>query len=332
MESEGLDPPLTATSERRAILDRFGVYGDFPTRAMNWGVRRCPLYLEPIFIAVYTFLFWLACARPRHAIAANLAVVFPRSSRLANQFRALRVFWNFANSCVDAATVEAEGDVIDWEIVGTENFQALAESPRDRGAVILSAHMGNYDVAAPVFAKRFRRRVHAVRAPERLAHTQAMRERNHPSPGASEDDLRIAYNTGHNFLGIDLIEALVAGDAVALQGDRILFGVSPLPATLCGAPVRFPKGPFTLALAAKVPIYPLFIIRTGRRRYQVRVEQPFACERLHSDGRDKNPALNRAASEWAGVLEPLVRRHWHQWFVFEPVFTDVSASTSTSRP
>ncbi len=323
LEPEGSNPQTAGAPDATGVLERFGLYGDVPTRVMNWAVRFCPLYLEPIFIAVYTFLFWLVCPAPRRAIAANLAVVIPGSSRHANTLRSLRVFWNFANSCVDAARVAAEGDVIDWEIVGVDHFQELADLPADQGAIILTAHMGNYDVAAPVFARRFRRRVHAVRAPERVAHTQSMYDRDATRRGtASDDELRIAYNTGDNFLGIDLMESLAGGDAVAIQGDRILFDVSPLHAELCGAPIRYPKGPFTLALAARAPIYPVFIIRTGRRRYQVRVEPAFRCERHRDDGRDKFPALARAATGWTRALEPIVRRHWHQWYVFEPVFAD----------
>ena len=56
---------------------------------------------------------------------------------------------------------------------------------------------------------------------------------------------------------------------MAIQGDRVTGEISFLPATVFGKATRVPAGPFALALAARVPIYPVFVVRLGRRRYRL---------------------------------------------------------------
>ncbi|MDG2123993.1 MAG: lysophospholipid acyltransferase family protein, partial [Verrucomicrobiales bacterium] len=185
------------------------------------------------------------------------------------------------------------------------------------GAVLLTAHMGNYDVAAPVFASRFKNRVHAVRAPERSPELQAHLARDRER--LSSEHFTIQYNTSENFLGVDLANTINAGEIVALQGDRLISGLAPVTAEMFGSLVRLPKGPFALALATKAPIYPIFIIRLGRRRYQIRIDSPFDCPR---DPLGNAHAIQVATGKWSSHLSHVIRRHWQQWYVFESVFPD----------
>jgi len=312
LEPESSTPP-PGTPDRTDLLERFGAHGDLSTRFMNWGVKYCPPYLEPLFIFGYTAIFFLLCAPPRRAVTDNLCIILPDSWKLTNIFRAFRVFWNFAWTCADGARAQAEGDCFDWEIVGLDHFDSLVE--HDGGAILMTAHMGSYDVAAPVFARKFKRKIHAVRAPERNATLQAHREQELQK--TESDALAVRYNTGENLLAVDLVNALSRHEIVAIQGDRVIYGVTPLEAEMFGHQTWFPKGPFTLAMAGKAPIYPIFIIRLGRLRYQVRVEHPIECRR---EGRDASTGLAKAAGDWSGILGTLLQRQWHQWFVFEHAF------------
>lgn len=289
---------------------------------MHWGVRNCPLYLEPLFILGYTVLFFLICRGPRRAVASNLAALAPGLPRAAILRRTFRVFWNFAWSCADGARAAIEGDFIDWEVTGREHFDQAADAPG--GVILLTAHMGSYDVAAPLFAGKFHRPVVAVRAPERTAELQEIRQAE--AERVASEAFRFVFNTGENFLAVDLLRALHGGEAVALQGDRLLPGLAPIVTEIAGRLVRLPKGPFALALASGAPIHPLFIIRLGRRRYQIRAEAPIVCRR---EGPDARPAMQRAAGDWARVLESIARAYWYQWFVFEPLFPE---DAGPSRP
>jgi lauroyl/myristoyl acyltransferase len=174
--------------------------------------------------------------------------------------------------------------------------------------------MGNYDLAAPLFSSRFGRTIYAVRAPERQPEMQAIRERELRRKEAEHPQFRALYNTSDNHLGIVLANLLTEGNIVAVQGDRVVFDVSPMEVTLDdGLVMRLPKGPLYLARATGASCFPLFIVRDGWRRYRVKVFPPLALPPRRR-GED-----SEAAKIWAEAILRVVRPHWAQWFVFEPM-------------
>jgi lauroyl/myristoyl acyltransferase len=299
----------------RRTLNRLSIYGDFWLRCLALGARGLPWYLEPVFVALYTSLFYLTCVPARRAILANLAVLFPEAGPLERHRKAFRVIWNFAWSLADAAHVRTGHHVLDWEIQGLEHLQPLASD--SQGALILTAHMGNYDLAAPLFAARLNRPLHMVRVPERHAESQAYASRNrHYSPTAQ---CVIHYNEPGNMLAIKLAGLLRDNQIIAIQGDRILFDVAATTLAFSDTHTwNLPKGPFLLGLISRCPILPLFITRVAWRRYRITAYPCFEWP----DGRiDKDLALASVAQWWSDLLAQTVRREWHQWFVFEPAFS-----------
>ncbi|MEZ0387234.1 MAG: hypothetical protein ACAI34_09225 [Verrucomicrobium sp.] len=272
--------------------------------------------MEPVFMGAFSFIFWALCGTARKSVARNLTVILPGTSRLGNQFRAFRVIWNFAWTITDLAHVRNGEDIITWEVTGMEDLQKL--QAKEDGAILLTAHMGNYDVAAPVFAHKFKRPIHMVRAPERLRENQEY-QKNKRERQTSETFV-IHYNEPGNMLGVELARAVNEGGIVAIQGDRVLFDVSPVKLGFKeGYEWNIPRGPFILASVAKTSIHPVFIIRMGYRRYRVHAEPSFA---LTTTGpADRNESQMRAARQWNTVLRFVIEKHWHQWFVFEDVFT-----------
>jgi lauroyl/myristoyl acyltransferase len=296
-----------------SLFRRFSVYGDFWTRLMEWAVRHCPSWLEPLLLGCWALLFFTVCGSQRRAVVGNLRAMFPNWSFWRAQAGALRVVWNFSWSLTDAIRASGGQDVIDWEIDGLESFRKLAAS--EGGAIVLTAHMGNYDLAAPVFAGRFGRRLNAVRAPEREVELQEHYQRRRE--GQESDAFAVRYNADGGMLGIELASLLGAGELVALQGDRVLFEVSPAVGELFGREVKLPKGPYALALAGKAPVWPLFIIRDGWRRYRIRVSEPFV---LVAPRAERERVMREGIASWCGELEAVLRESWYQWFVFEPAF------------
>lgn len=266
---------------------------------------------------VFTGLFWMVCGKARNAVATNLRTLIPRSWGWVNQLRAYRVFWNFAWTMTDLSHVRRGEDVIVWEIVGKECLEVLEE--KTGGAVLLTAHMGNYDVAAPMFAHYFRRTVHMVRAPERDQKSQNFQSEHRLK--SRQGQFVVHYNEPGNMLGIELAGAIAEGGVVAIQGDRILFDVSPMKVGFKeGVEWQVPQGPFLLALVSKVEIHPVFIIRMGYRRYRVMAKEAIGVKVV---GRDKQGAMRVAAQAWSETIRPVMEKHWMQWFVFEPVFENV---------
>ncbi len=297
---------------RRAV--RFGVFGDLPTRFLTHALRVTPWFLEPGLVVGWALLFFVISGAQRRAVTGNLRAMHPHWSQPRAVFGAWCVFWNFSLTLVDALRCETGTGGVDWVVEGRAHMEEL--SARTDGCIILTAHMGNYDIAAPMFASRFNRTLYTVRAPEREPGTQRIRERQIRQMEAAHPNFKSLYNRSGDMLGIELARLLEQGNIVAVQGDRVMFDVSPMDLEVeHGLHMRLPKGPLFLAQATGAPCYPLFITRDGWRRYRVTVRAPLQLPPRRRGADDDSAMI------WAGVVFQTARKHWNQWFVFEPVLS-----------
>lgn len=298
------------------VFRRFVVHGVFWRRFLRFGVLIVPVWIEPACIALWSMLFTLGWTRGRRGLMRNLTAIKPGSWAIANFFRAYRIFWNFAWTIADNVRFKETRVHPDWEFEGVEHFHRLTAEPG--GAIILTAHMGNYDLGAQLFAESSDRKIVMVRAPEIDPETHRFEEELQARTGSS---LKIDFNTRASDLALDLLESLRDGSIVAIQGDRVTPGIATIPATLFGRRTYFPAGPFALAMSARVPIYPLFIFRHGRRHYRLLAGAPFDVVRL----RDRDETFRRALEAWTAQLETVVGAAWYQWFAFEPFSEETAA-------
>lgn len=294
-------------------LRRFRPHGVFWRQYLRWAVVNVPYWCEAVILGFWTMLFML-WGPGRRGLMANLRAILPGSTWIGNFFRAYRVMWNFAWTIDDNVRFKELGVVPDWEFVGREHFERMRNEPG--GVIILTAHMGSYDLAAHLFAQMSKRPIVMVRAPEVDPQTREYEGARQSAP----DSLKIDFSTRSNELALDLLHALQRGEIIAVQGDRVTPGISTLPATLFEQKAKIPAGPFALSMAARVPIYPLFVVRLGRRSYRLVVGPPFDVQRT----RDRSVGFEQAVAKWTHELEVVVRGAWFQWYAFYP-FADKDA-------
>ncbi|MEA2240184.1 MAG: phosphatidylinositol dimannoside acyltransferase [Thermoanaerobaculia bacterium] len=296
---------------RPAWWQRFRARGVFWRQLLRFATLNVPPWTEPVIIAFWSafFLFW---GPARRGLMRNLVVIKPRSLAIVNFFRCYRVFWNFAWTIADNIRFKESRSIPDWEFTGWKYFQEMQSR---EGAILLTAHMGSYDLGAQLFSETSTRRIVMVRAPEGDSETQEFEE------GHAAGGLRIEFNTRASDLAIDLLSVIRDGSIVAIQGDRVTGDIAFLPATVFGQPTRVPAGPFALALAARVPIYPVFVVRLGRRRYRLMTSRPI--ELVRSRNRDADFA--RAVEQWVEELERAIAEGWFQWFTFDPYWPEIAA-------
>ncbi len=291
---------------------RFGVFGDLPSRLMLIALRVTPWFLEPVLIGGWTLLFFVIAREQRQAVTGNLRALHPAWGPWRASLGAWQVFWNFALTFVDAQRCESGTGAVDWTVEGLADLEDLSQ--RKEGCIILTAHMGNYDIAATVFATRFKRTLYTVRAPEREPETQRLREQEIRRKEALNPHFRTLYNEEGSHLGIELARLLREGNHVAVQGDRVIFDVSPMDVEVePGLMMRLPRGPLFLARATGAPCFPLFVLRDGWRRYRV-----VALAEMELPPRTRG-ADDEAATIWARTILSMVRSHYAQWYVFEPL-------------
>jgi lauroyl/myristoyl acyltransferase len=292
-------------------LRRFAVRGVFWRHYLDWAVVNTPFYMHFVMICFWTFFFFFFAAPARRAVMANLAVVLPGSSRSMNYLRAFRTLYNFAWSITDAAAYRLAKTQFACEIIDAQFLEQLAAA---HGAIVLTAHMGNYDLGAALFAQKFNRGIRMVRAPEPDQETEE--HLRGAVTAAGEGAVKIDYNTAGALLSFELLDALRRGEIVSIQGDRATGHVAKTRAVMFGNAIEVPNGPFILARAAEIAIFPLFFVRNGYRKYAIHVREPIYVSRAGERASDIAPAV----AQWCCALGETVARHWSQWFAFTPIF------------
>jgi lauroyl/myristoyl acyltransferase len=184
-----------------------------------------------------------------------------------------------------------------------------------KGAIILTAHMGSYDLGAALFTEKFQRTIRMIRAPEPDKRSAEHIDLALEQAGAGA--VKVDYNTEGASLSFDLLNALRNGEIVSIQGDRVTDNVAAAPAELFGRKVLLPSGPFILSLVTPAPIYPLFVVRLGYRRYKIIVREPIVCVRRN---RPREDDLAEAITLWSRTLESVTTEYWDQWYAFAPIF------------
>ncbi|MBA2434653.1 MAG: lysophospholipid acyltransferase family protein [Chthoniobacterales bacterium] len=299
-------------TDSRRWFHRFAVRGVFWRQYLDFGLTNVPFYLRPVMIFFWTIFFFFLAAPERRAILSNLRVVLPGSNPLLNLGRAWLTLYNFAWTIADAADHKLAKTEFAYELEGAEFLEQLAAA---KGAILLTAHMGNYDLGAAVFAERFQRDIRMVRAPEADAETAQHLDESLERAGAGA--VKVAYNTASMALPFELLNAIRAGEIVSIQGDRAVAHISQRPARLFGEEVMLPDGPFMLAFVAQAPIYPLFIIRTNFHRYRIIARPPIYCRRAE---RGREAVIEEALRDWGRTLEKVIAANWSQWFSLVPIF------------
>ena len=174
--------------------------------------------------------------------------------------------------------------------------------------------MGNYDLGAALFAERFHRKMKMVRAPE--PDTLAAQHVDLALRQASAGAVQVGYSSDGPSLAFDLLNDLRNGEIICIQGDRVIADVARASVKFFGQEILLPNGPFVLGFTSETSIYPLFIVRTGYRKYKIIGREPIVCRRGDVS---RNEAVSIGMQKWAETLEEIVREYWPQWFAFIPL-------------
>jgi hypothetical protein len=276
-------------------------------RYLDFAVTNVPFYLQPILLGCWTMLFYIIAAPARRAMLANLRIIRPGSSPIANHFRAFRTLLNFAWTIAEAATYNMSRAEFTYEIEGREHLEQLGAA---RGAIVLTAHMGSYDLGAALFAQKFNREIRMVRAPE--PDKQTAEHLNRSLQRAADGAVKIDYNTAGAHLAFDLLNALRRGEIVSIQGDRAIAGV----ASAEGKNVRPSRAGAGWAFHTRARLRGANLPALHRARWfpEVSRDCPRAavCHALRriprrSDRRGGATMVRRARRRDRAALEPMVR-------------------------
>jgi KDO2-lipid IV(A) lauroyltransferase len=246
-----------------------------------------------------------ALPRERLAVDRNLARVLPDWSRAARARAVGETFARFACCFADLLVLNRRRpDRLERTLAGVDGEEHLDRAlDAGHGVILLTGHLGNWDLAGRLLARRRGRPTHVVLSAEQEAALEGYLRREQPG---------LRYVTRRQAsAALDLWAALRRAEVVAMQADRATGERGDAAVPFFGAPAAFPLGPFLLARASGAPVVPAFCLMTDDGRYRVAIEPPI---RVAPGG--EHAALRTTV----GLLERVVRGHPTQWFNFFDVW------------
>lgn len=295
----------------RRLLGPFYVTGVFWFRLHRWGVSHLPQWAIGTAIFLFTSFFFVALRNIRAAVADNLVPVLGPCGWWERQRRIFRTLWTFAWCLSERYERLSTDRRFDVAADGLDHWDALTAS--GKGFILVTAHIGAWEVGSMRPSSQEARKVHVVREAETDPRAQRfISDLIRHAAG----DLYVTHFAEDPQLGMELLDALRAGEIVALQGDRPRSGGRKAEATLFGRPFPLPIGPAVLARTAEVPVLPVFVFREGRLRYRCSIREPLRVAQTA----DRNADLEAAAQRFAVELEAAIAHRPHQWFCFRRVW------------
>ena len=261
-----------------------------------------PLRVAYILTLPVVCTWFLHYNRPRGAVVRAMRRLGSRVPLVA----AFRVYLQFAFVLVDRWYVRTGRATpqVRMARAGSEHWEldALSGHP----LVILGNHCGALEFAAgPLDALGYRIRP--------LAHPDVgadplLSQVGDPSQVVDGGRPSIIVD-GSMTAGLKMLEALRAGDTLALKADRVLPGTKEsglITLRFLGAPAEFPVGPARLARTAGASVLAVSVFREGAARYVVHKNVV----------RTRGRSGEQITTAWVHQLEKQLKAAPHQWFNF----------------
>ncbi|MCB9398254.1 MAG: lysophospholipid acyltransferase family protein [Acidobacteria bacterium] len=272
-------------------------------------LSKCPKVILPVASFFMRVFFWI---RPQYleAIASNYQTIFPDKSPADCKALALQMvdnhsrywveFFKFGKLTGDPTRLLENPEALD---------QVLTYTQAGQGAILVTAHMGNWELGGNFFG-RLVRPLTVIYVRDRFNIVERFRSRFRRYSNIKECPVdRSLFST------LPALRALEQGEFLALQGDRD-FNERGVLATFFGKTCTFPEGPYHLALLARVPVIPCFTLYGKDGRYRIHLYPP-----IHPPANGKREdRVQEMLNQYLRVLEDVVRQYPDQWYTFYPFF------------
>ncbi|MFH1159924.1 MAG: lipid A biosynthesis acyltransferase [bacterium] len=195
----------------------------------------------------------------------------------------------------------------------------------DKGGLLISAHMGNWEIAGNLL-NRLNKRVHIILFD--AEHQQikgfleeTMKERNVHFIVIREDYSHLK----------EIEQAFAHGDIIAITGDRFIEGNKTITVDFMGFPTRFPVGPVALASRFNIPVSYVFAVKETRTHYHF-YATPLSRIEFSRNLRHREEILGAAVRSFVGKMEEILKKYPLQWFNYYDFWEQEPATlTRTSR-
>lgn len=190
-------------------------------------------------------------------------------------------------------------------IEGVEHMRRAID--QGKGAIGLSAHLGNYELAGAVLSL--------------LGFSVKAVVLSHQNPQIDAFFIRQRQRVGVRGIPVqklrpkqfyeECLSALRHNEILGLVGDRDFFGHG-LEMPFFGKPTRIPTGPAGFSVRTSAPIVPAFLVRESDGAYRLIFEAPI----FPPKGLPLEEAVRKVTSECLQVMARYIRIYPTQWYMF----------------
>lgn len=231
-----------------------------------------------------------------------------RYFRLRLGYGYLRSVWKtyvnhcrFAEVVIDRFAMYA-GRKFEVVVPDMDRFNALAAKPE--GFVMMSSHIGNYEIAGYCLVSR-EKSINAV--VYEYEKESVMKNRGTMFGKTNVNMIAMKQDLSHLF---EIDSALGSGNIVSFPTDRSMGG-RVIDCDFLGAPAEFPMGPFSVATMRGLDVLAVNVMKTGWLKYTIYVT-PLQYDR--TAGRKEQ--MSRLSAAYVAELEKRVRQYPTQWYNF----------------
>jgi len=278
---------------------------------------------------IFLKMVWLVGLYPAYCLLAPVSLYYALRNKKAawaiTSFRShlglptnliglWRHFFSFGASILDKyAFLSKPGNAFPLRMVNEDII--LRVTSGGKGALLLGAHLGNWEIAGNLLHDR-------IQTPVNFAMVDAEKAEFRKAFGAALDRRRISVipiNQDTLDFMIRVLAALRRNEIVCMHGDRMAGG-SGKTVGFFNRPVQFPTGPFAIAAAAQAPIIPIFAVKKGLRTYEMKAFEPIVVST--PVGGTKEDGITMALEKYVAVVEKMVKENPYEWFNFYDFWGD----------
>jgi predicted LPLAT superfamily acyltransferase len=219
-------------------------------------------------------------------------------------------YFTFGQVLIDKTAISAGlREKYTYEFDGIENLRTLLAAKK--GGVLISAHIGNFEVAEHFFADiDFDCQINLVTTDQEVTVIKEYLE----SVSVKESNIKFIYvkeDMSHIF---EINQALSNNELICFTGDRYFEGSKFLEADLLGKSAKFPAGPFLIASRLGVPVVYVYVMKEKNLHYHL-----YARVAQNIKNRDSQGLLQ----SYVQNLETMLKKYPLQWFNYFDFWDDV---------
>lgn len=188
-----------------------------------------------------------------------------------------------------------------FDFDGEENLLAMVA--KGKGGILLSAHLGNWEMAGH-HLKRINSTINIVMFD---GEHEKIKKYLDSLGGKSFQVILIKEDMSHVY---EMGAALAKNELVCLHADRFMEGNKTMTLKLLGEEALFPSGPFLLASGFNVPVSIVFAFKETDRHYHYFGSPLFQ----RGEEEKKSDFAMRLANEYVKEMENKIKTYPEQWF------------------